>query len=414
MSEVRQIGFLPILIVFVTFISANQWSDLPIGNTITDWIVCFIAIGCVLWNKALYYRPCNYNDYRIVAVYFIWLIVSTIRGIFIAEDYWEGKQLVTGVLALSLPVVVYVFSIPEILQLTLRWWVKIALPAFVLFVWFIPRDALQYYLAPVMLLGCFLPILQKKWKIILLFLLFLMMTDIGARSQIIKSIVVLLIGAVYLFNKYFPVLSVRLLNLVCLIFFIVPITLLTLGITDVFNPFDALASDKDKYETRVSDRGEEENIADDTRTFLYEEVISSAVRHQYIWMGRTPARGNDSWSYGTDLSDAVRAPKIERHENEVCHLNLFTWTGLIGLILYSLIYLKSSYLAINRSNNIWMKLLGVFIAFRWTFGWIEDFNRFDISNITLWMIIAMGFSHEYRKKSNDEFEKHILGIFQFR
>ena len=413
MYELRKIGFLPVLIILVTFISTNQWSAVPIGNTTTSWVVCFFAIGCILWNKSRYFRPYNSRDYRIVGFYFMWMIICVLRGCFAAEDYWDWKQLVMGILALSLPVAVYVFSIPDILQTTLRWWLKIALPAFVLFYWFIPRDVFQYYLGPVLLLGCFLPILTKKWKIILLFFLVLMMTDFGARSQLLKAIVVVLVGAVYLFNKYFPVLSVRLLNFALPLCFMVPIVLLTLGITNVFNPFDSFASGKDQYETRVSDSGENENIADDTRTFIYEEVISSAAQNRYIWLGRTPARGNDTKAFEKREAE-LKTPKNERHENEVCHLNVFTWIGLIGLILYSLIYLRSSYLAINQSNSIWMKLLGVFIAFRWAFGWIEDFNRFDISNITLWMIIAMGLSHEYRKMSNDEFEKNILNIFNFK
>ena len=60
------------------------------------------------------------------------------------------------------------------------------------------------------------------------------------------------------------------------------------------------------------------------------------------------------------------------------------------MILYCLIYLQSSYLALYKSKNLFMKLIGVYIAFRFLFGWIEDFNRFDISNIALWMVIAMG------------------------
>jgi len=157
---------------------------------------------------------------------------------------------------------------------------------------------------------------------------------------------------------------------------------------------------------------EDEDLAEDTRTFLYEEVISSAVYNQYVWQGRTPARGNDSEWFGAFNADELQTGKYERFENEACHLNVFTWLGLIGIILYSLIYLRSSFLAVYKSNNTLMKLLGVFIAFRWAYGWVEDFNRLDIMNISLWMMIAMGFSETFRQMNNEQFKKWIVGVFK--
>lgn len=128
-------------------------------------------------------------------------------------------------------------------------------------------------------------------------------------------------------------------------------------------------------------------------------------------MGRTPARGNDSVTFGEFNAEELKTGKFERHSNEVCFPNIFTWLGLIGMILYCLIYLKSSYLALYKSNNLFMKLIGVYIAFRFLFGWIEDFNRFDISNIALWMVIAMGFSVEFRRMNNQEFILWVKSVF---
>lgn len=84
-----------------------------------------------------------------------------------------------------------------------------------------------------------------------------------------------------------------------------------------------------------------EDLSVDTRTFIFEEVATSALRHNYLIWGRTPARGNDSRVFGY----ASETGKNERHSNEVCHPNVFTWLGIIGLLLYSFIYFQSSYLA---------------------------------------------------------------------
>lgn len=61
-----------------------------------------------------------------------------------------------------------------------------------------------------------------------------------------------------------------------------------------------------------------------------------------------------------------------------------------------------------------MKLLGLFIAFRWAFGWIEDFNRFDIANISLWILIAMGFSKQFRQMDNLRFKRWLYNTLSLK
>jgi len=140
-------------------------------------------------------------------------------------------------------------------------------------------------------------------------------------------------------------------------------------------------------------------------------VINSAIEHNYVLFGRTPARGNDSASFGAYTAEDLNTGKYERHSNEVCHPNVFTWLGLVGMVMYSLLYMRSSWLAVYRSRNIYVKLVGVYIAFRWLYGWIEDWNAFDIANLSLWMLMAIGFSTEFRSMSNAEFKRWVRSVF---
>ena len=59
-------------------------------------------------------------------------------------------------------------------------------------------------------------------------------------------------------------------------------------------------------------------------------------------------------------------------------------------------------------NNSYIKFLGVFVAFRWALGWIEDINLFFIQSIILWMLIAMCMSEKFRKMSDAEFRMWFL------
>ena len=69
--------------------------------------------------------------------------------------------------------------------------------------------------------------------------------------------------------------------------------------------------------------------------------------------------------------------------------------GLVGVIVYALIFIVSSYRAIAKSNNIYMPLLGIYVSFRWTFAFIEDFTKFDLNYMLLWVMIGMCFSERY-------------------
>ncbi|MDO6739092.1 hypothetical protein [Wenyingzhuangia sp. 2_MG-2023] len=400
---------LPSLVLFLTLVSANQWNRLPIGNTFVVWLISISIIIAILFYKRKFFNPSNKQDYLIVLVYFIWLIISIVRGCFVASNYWEWKQLIVGSLNLSLPIWVYVFSIPWLLKNVLKFWLKYAIPIFIFFfIWSLRVTGYQFYLGPVFLIGCFLPLgIPRKWFLIVLGLLFLMLIiDLGSRSQVIKAFLSISFSVGLLFNK---ILTNKLLQTGAIVFVVLPVLLLFLGITGQFNIFKNL-SVNEGHENVVKEG--EEDLSADTRTFIYQEVISSAIKHNYVWWGRTPARGNDSRWFGRGIAKDLGVDKEERHFNELCFPNVFTWLGFVGMFMYCLIYLKSIYLALYKSNSIILKMIGVYIAFRFFYGWIEDVNIFDISSAALWMFIAMGYSVEFRKMSNEEFKIWVKSIFK--
>ena len=398
--------YFPLLILLITFFSVNQWNSIPIGNTFITWFIQFLTVFYIIR-----FRSKHPIKYPIVSIYLIWLVIGIIRGAFVTENYWEWKQLITGSLSLSIPLFVYIFAYPQAVAITLKFWLKFAIPVFFLFfAWVLPIDPYHFYLGPILLLTCLFPLLPKKWKLICGVLTVVMLVgDLGARSQVIKAAISILVALGCYYKKYISHSILKIVHWNC---YLLPLILLYLGISGQFNIFED-SSQNEKYTQQKVVNGQvvEENLSADTRSFIYKEVITSALEHNYILWGRTPARGNDSAAFGTYNAEELKTGKYERHANELCHTNVFTWLGLIGVILYSLIYLKSSFLAVYKSNNFYIKILGCFIAFRWAYGWIEDFNRFDIMNISLWMIIAMGLSSQFRQMNNIEFKLWVKNIF---
>ena len=339
------------------------------------------------------------------------MFIGVIRGIFVAEIYWEYNLLTIGTLCLSLPLFVFVFEDPRYTSQVLKLWLKWCVPIFFLFIVFIlSREAYHFYFAPFFLFGSFIFLLPKKWRwITIVVLIVMLISSLGARSQVIKVIFAIFMSLIYFYRQLINQLFLQIIHWS---FYGVAIVFLYLGITGQYNIFrDGLASNEGKYGVRTRALNEMEDLAADTRTFIYEEVITSAISNNYIICGRTPARGNDSMFFDDTIQSQNTYSRLERHINEVCHPNIFTWLGLVGVILYSFIYICASWLAVYRSKSFALKILGCFIAFHWLFGWIEDTNLFNISNFILWMVIAMGFSKKFREMSDCDFKIWINGIF---
>lgn len=246
---------------------------------------------------------------------------------------------------------------------------------------------------------------------VLLLLLLLMLTaNLTARSQVIRAAIVLLLSLGYIFRHLVSNFMLKLIHWFC---YIVPLSLLILGLTGTFNVFEGLATNEGKYiEKRVDSHGQvvNEDLSADTRTFIFVEVLSSAIKHNYVLWGRTPARGNDSVAFGRQSAEDLQTGLYERFANETGLPTLFTWIGLIGLVLISLIYLRSSWLAVYDSNNRYVKIVGCFVAFRWGYGWIEDTYLFNPLIIGLFMCMGLCLSRYFRKMSDAEIKAWLLGI----
>ncbi len=59
-------------------------------------------------------------------------------------------------------------------------------------------------------------------------------------------------------------------------------------------------------------------------------------------------------------------------------------------------------------------MLGVYIAFRWLFSWVEDVNSFSLNYFMLMMMIGLCFSYSFRNMTDKEITIWARGIFDIR
>lgn len=398
-------------ILLITIPSIVQWSKFPfLGITFFWWIIQIIILVLLVKMKRKYLNPIDDKVILVVKLYLIWNVICVVRGVFVADNYWEWKMLVNFSMVLFLPLFINIATNKIMVQNIFRVWIKYAVPAFVLVIPFIYSDAFGSYLAPILLLLLWFPLLPKKWKFIAVILtVFTLLVGQTARSNIIKFSVALLFGFVYYFKEFIPIITYKIGRVFLLI---APLLLFALAITGVFNIFNIEEYVEGDYKSVevIDGKRKETTAVADTRTFLYAEVLISALKHNYVLFGRTPARGNDSNSFGLHQLRELNTGKKERYANEVSILNIFTWTGFIGVILYFFVFLKASYLAVVKSNSFFMKLLGLFIAFRWVYAFIEDFSNFNLYYIFLWLMIGMCYSSDFRMMTDEEIKQWLTGV----
>ncbi|TBN18647.1 hypothetical protein EYD46_00855 [Hyunsoonleella pacifica] len=402
-------------IVFLLFIvivkTISPWSIINLGGISSFWAINSIVLFYIFSIKKRFYDTTNKRFDTIIFVFLIWNISAMVRGCFVAENYWEWKNLITMSFVFLLPLTIYFSTHREMVQSIFNMYMKYMLPAFFLFILVMNEVAYGVYLIPVSFMLLFLPLLSQKWKIVMLaFTMIVILSSIEARSNVIKFVIALGFGMLYYLR---PFVNEKILRITRLFLLGLPFVLFTLAVSGTFNIFNISEYTEGEYTTNNT-LGDEEDLTADTRTELYVEVIGSAIKNEYVWFGRTYARGNDSVLFGEKIEALTGTGKFERYSNEVSLLNIFTWTGLIGVILYFIIFIRASYLALYKSKSWFMKIIAVYVCFRWTYAWVEDFSRFDLSYICLWILIGMCYSLSFRSMTDGEFKYWVCGIFDIR
>lgn len=387
------------LILFIFLLFVLTAIEIPAIYLVPIQAVIFLFL--VWWrNKTKNIYP---KLYHIINIYLVWCIICCIRGLLIAENYTEYRQLSVGTMNIMLPLIVWLTYDPQEVSQIYRFWFKCIFPLSILILLFGVK--VSAFISPLLLLAFLSFAFPKKLKWLTTFCcLFYIIYNyhIGDRVPAAKMLAILLFWLLT-FMRYSNSLKViRKIQIACYGFSLILFIFIMSDIAKVF-------IEKESQYSVLAQYDEQERIKD-TRSLLYIDVINSAINEHYVLFGHTPARGNKVdvssilflYAYEDGL-DSKSFNKEERFDNEALHLNIFTWLGLVGLILYSLIYFRASYLAVFHSNNKFMRLMGCIVALYWTFGFVETTNKIDLTNFVLWTSIGMCYSDRFRNMDNFEF-----------
>lgn len=400
--------FLPFVLIFMTFQSIAPWLNLkiPFSWFITwamEMLLIYMFLSSYLRNKLIrqYIWPFS------LTLFILIVIISLLYGIFfMAEDYNDKVAAIKHFAHYMLCLGILYFQDPQNIIKISSQWTKYALPCVVFFIPFMQGEAIGHYFAPFAYFVIFTSFIggKKRFKIYLVLALIIMFGALGARSVMIRFIMGALLAIAIFYKNIIPK---KLLLFISTTFLFAPFLFLWLAIYTDFNIFQIQEyfNIKDvELAEGFDDKSGRTSALVDTRTFIYSEVIYSAIYNNYVLEGRSLARGNDTYSE-MYLNEDEHNIHDERRQNEARILNEFTYMGVIGILIILSLIISSVYYAFKYGNSSIMYFVGLYVTFRWFYSWIEDFEFFDLNNLYLWIPMAMCFSPHFLEMSDDDFKE---------
>lgn len=344
-----------------------------------------------------------------VKVYYGYVLFAAVYGIFMSDGYWDYKFLVHNLIIYSICLSYSYLCVPNNISQMSYKWCKMGIIGIWLLLPVMQLEAIGKFLVPFSFLVILWPLYKGQWKYVVLFFaaaVFLFGT-LAARSTAMRFAAGFLFSFFFIFPK---LISVKYMKLACGVLLIVPFVLFYLGVTGVFNIWnlEENASSVELTAKGSFDESSDENLKADTRTFIYYETITSALKYNYVIQGHSLARGYESPFFAdTDLLS-----RGERASCEVAVLNIFTRMGIIGVVLYFSLFVGAIVNVFKHSKNKYLYVFALYMAFRWCFSWMEDIARFDLMNLYIWVVFSMCYSPYFINMSDEEFENWARGIFK--
>lgn len=374
------------------------------------WIARVGILGVFYFNirNVVNFSNIDRLGFRLIFFYIIWLLIGFLRAAYSAEGYWMWKSVVANLLV-SLFYIVILFSTNIfIIQKYLHLYFKLYLPITFISVLLTQQFTLMNYL-PILILMLFFGLLHNHKKILLIALVVFFFSVNFQRNDLIKILFVTVLGVFMSF--YYSYIPHKLLVAVRRVLLSLPIILVILGFLGVFNPFKMDEYIKGDYSIIINtNEGQEiEDLKGDTRTFIYVNVFNTLNKYDAFIFGRSPAFGDEGVAgfWGINEETGLKG----RYGNEVGILDILLWYGLIGVILYFLIYVRATYLAIHRSNSRYAKSVGIYVAFLWVWAFVWEKPMFETFFVVDLILLGLCFSKSFRAMSDNDMRIWINGIF---
>jgi hypothetical protein len=376
-----------------------------------NWVIELLILYVLFTNFKRYNigivmdRP----GYCLTVLLMGWFFIGFLRGANYAEGYWMWKGVANQLL---LTFFYFVIVVSTDIKVVHRYF-------YLYFLLFVPMVVVSYLIdgTPLYLnyvtyttLMLFVGLIPKKQRIFLIGIVFFFFLNNFQRNDLAKIMVTSLIGIAFsFFYIAIPKWSIKLAHFFLLSLPIVLLFLATTGGVNVFKMDEYIKGDY-KQTVRTSAGVEEEDLTIDTRTFIFENVFYTMNRYDAWIFGRSTAFGDEGLIGGMGELNHETGLK-GRFGNEVGIMDILLWYGIVGVVIYFLIYVRASYVAIYRSANRYSKAVGLHVAFLWAWSFIWEKPVFENFFMMDLILLGLCFSKSFRGMTDAEVGIWVRAIF---
>lgn len=401
--------YVPVLIIMLAFSPIMFTYGIGKLSQAYDYMIYIILsafVFCYYWKNRKYLSQQYKYITSLYVLMIIYVVASCIKLFFVPSSIYPFQRMQVMCSFLSVGVI-FVLMNESVMIRTLKIWWKyvpiIVLPASILMDKYWLVEMLQMSFLFLMLSNC---ISKNKRYLVFFMFIYMSLYGISQRFDYLRVLLPFVSLLLIKFHVFLGKISSKVLY-GCLM--LLPIVLLVFALSGKFNVFDMDSYIEGSY---TSSSGE--NLKDDTRTMLYEEAINSAEDNGYLWYGRTPGYGYDSKFVekreGTFYAESGAFPQ---RNSEVFVVNMFTWTGVIGLLAWFLFFSILGFKVLNRSRNRYIRGLVIYIGFFWVCDWISNYFVAPSSGyMLLFMIIAICSQRKYQLMSDYQIETFFKRILK--
>lgn len=250
-----------------------------------------------------------------------------------------------------------------------------------------------HILYPISLLLLLTPYVSKKWRITMIAIaLFSFFHDVSVRSNVLLLSFSAVLLILYFISKYNY--QIRFRKITWIACFILPALFLFLGISGRYNFFAELISTNINISSGSKDRA----YMVDSRTAVYEDVFRSFDDAGSLILGNSPVS-----KIKTQMN--IQDQEKGRNRTESGFLNILYFYGVIGILCYMCLSMYASHLAVFRSNNRLATLIGLYVAFKFLFIFIEE----PSITMTTYFAIGLCLNPEFRNMEEEEVKQILQG-----
>lgn len=403
----RNVSFIALL--FTVFFVLRIVPEFPYPQRLqTILAFLFSVIFCLSFWKRKDLHDTNNNIVNYFIYYVtVYLAIGLLKNHFKPSSLYMINQ-ADAIFCLALFALLPIYSKAHFLKSFMRqyfWICPLLLLLSLPYAWVASYADIMGY-TPVFIL--FLPFLSKRKRLLVLFFMVISILTTSQRIYYLRYVFMLFSVALY----YLTICRDKIFRLIHKVFFILPFVCLLVAFVYDFNVFDFHSYLGKGKSVHVQSTGADENSLDDTRTFIYQEVIVSAIDNNYLLEGRTPFYGYESYFQSKRMSELgyiVKGGSLERI-SEVHMESIFTWFGIIGVVFYFLILYVISGKCIRKSNNRFCKMLGVSLSFMWCLLWIEYSFAFTPSYFVFLVLVGLCYDSTLWEKTDEDIKMYLLNI----